>query len=84
MVFPAIARHLGTAHTAYAALAVDLATNPQKRRKIRDKLSRQRLAMPLFDTARFTRSLEAAYIATVERRQAGLPPDHFCVNSPLK
>jgi protein O-GlcNAc transferase len=35
--------------------------------------------MPLFDTARFTANLEAAYRAMWERHQRGLPPESFAV-----
>jgi hypothetical protein len=31
---------------------------------------------PLFDTARYTRNLEAVYQAIYERHRSGLPPDH--------
>jgi hypothetical protein len=34
----------------------------------------------LFDTARFTRHLEAAYMKMYGRYQAGLPPDNIVVN----
>lgn len=53
--------------TAYEALALELATNPQRLRAIREKLVRNRQITPLFDTARFTRNLEAAYRAMLER-----------------
>jgi protein O-GlcNAc transferase len=36
----------------------------------------------LFDTARFTRHLEAAYTAMMERHRAGLSPDHIQVAQP--
>ena len=37
--------------------------------------------MKLFDAARFTRHLEAAYITMHERRQRGLPPAGFAVET---
>jgi predicted O-linked N-acetylglucosamine transferase (SPINDLY family) len=64
---------------AYEALAVDLATNPDKLAKVRQKLADNRLSSPLFDTPRFTRNLEKAYEAVWSRYQAGLPPDHIHV-----
>jgi hypothetical protein len=33
----------------------------------------------LFDTARYTRNLEAAYEQAYERSQAGLAPEHIIV-----
>ena len=61
----------------YEALAVELATSPEKLAKIRQKLERNRLTTPLFDTERFTRHIEEAYTAMYERYQADLPPDHI-------
>ena len=63
----------------YESLAVELATNPQRLDEIRQKLARNRLTAPLFDTPRFTRHLEEAYRQMYERCQAGLPPDHIYV-----
>jgi protein O-GlcNAc transferase len=51
---------------AYEALALKLARDPAMLKAIRDKIAASRSAMPLFDTARFTRNLEAAYIAMLE------------------
>ena len=48
---------------AYEAKALKLAREPAALRAIRDRLTATRTNMPLFDTARFTRELEAAYIA---------------------
>lgn len=64
---------------AYEALAVDLATNPEKLGAIKHKLSQNRLTKPLFDTQLFTRHIEAAYAAMYERYQASLPPDYIYV-----
>jgi len=61
----------------YEALAIDLATNPAKLKVIRDKLDNNRLTTPLFDTPRFTKNLEAAFIAIHQRYQSNLPPDHI-------
>jgi protein O-GlcNAc transferase len=65
----------------YEDLAVQLAENPQDLAEIRRKLARNRLETGLFDTARFTRHLEAAYSKVYERYQAGLPPEHIYVES---
>ena len=45
----------------YETLALNLARDPAALAAIREKLAAGRGAMPLFDTARFTRNLEAAY-----------------------
>lgn len=48
---------------AYEALALKLARNPHALRAIRAKIADGRVNAPLFDTRRFTRNLEAAYVA---------------------
>jgi protein O-GlcNAc transferase len=63
----------------YEALAAKLAGDPELMASIRMKLARNRLSQPLFDTALFTRHLEAAYVAARARAQAGLAPDHIVV-----
>jgi protein O-GlcNAc transferase len=45
----------------YEATALALARDPGRLERIREKLAANRAAAPLFDTKRFTRSLEAAY-----------------------
>lgn len=47
---------------AYEQMALQLATHPQQLQEIREKLAENRLGSPLFDTLRFTRNLERAYI----------------------
>jgi predicted O-linked N-acetylglucosamine transferase (SPINDLY family) len=59
----------------YEALAIELATNPQKLVEIKLKLANNRLTTPLFDTPLFTKNLEAAYIKMHKRCLAGLPPE---------
>ena len=63
----------------YEKLAIDLARRSGQARSLKAKLARHRLTTPLFDTAAFTRHLEAAYAAMMERHRAGLPPDHIRV-----
>ena len=57
----------------YVALAVQLAGDSGRLAAIRTRLLQQR-ASPLFDTARYVRNLERAYVAMWERRHQGLPP----------
>jgi protein O-GlcNAc transferase len=63
-----------TTPQAYEALAVELATNPERLAGIKTRLAGNRLATPLFNTQLFTRHIEAAYKAMYERHQSGLPP----------
>ena len=67
----------------YEALAIDLALNRNKLSNIKEKLNKNRLTTPLFDTALYTKHLEAAYEAMYRRYQAGLLPDHIEIQ-PIK
>jgi predicted O-linked N-acetylglucosamine transferase (SPINDLY family) len=53
---------------AYEQMALRLATDPAALRSIREKLARNRTTSPAFDTARFTRNLEAVLLSIHERR----------------
>lgn len=66
---------------AYEALALHLAQDPIALAAIREKLARNLLDTPLFDTMRFRRHLEAAYSAMWQRHENGLPPASFAVPS---
>ena len=61
----------------YEALAIDLAKNPEKLHALKEKLQKNRLTTPLFNTQLSTDQIESAYIKMYERYQAGLPPDHL-------
>jgi protein O-GlcNAc transferase len=63
----------------YEALAIELATNPNKLTEIKLRLGNNCLTTPLFNTPSFTRNLEAAYIKMHERFQADLEPDHIVI-----
>jgi predicted O-linked N-acetylglucosamine transferase (SPINDLY family) len=63
----------------YEALATSLVQGPERLRRIRDKLASNRLTYPLFDTARFTRHLEAAYEQMARMHKQGEAPRHFSV-----
>ena len=63
----------------YEALAIELAQNPEKLEQIKFKLANNRLTAPLFNTPRFTKNIEAAYIKMHERKQADLQPDHISI-----
>jgi predicted O-linked N-acetylglucosamine transferase (SPINDLY family) len=64
-------------------LAVELATDGRGLAAIRHKLAENRLTTPLFDTQRFTKHLEAAYLGIYDRHQANLPVAHITVRSSL-
>ena len=51
----------------YEALALKLARESDALKAVKNKLAANRNTAPLFDTARFTRNLEAAYIAMLEQ-----------------
>lgn len=63
----------------YESLAIALAGEPGRLRGIREKLARNRLSHPLFNTARFTRHLEAAYEEMYRLHQQRESPRHFSV-----
>jgi len=63
----------------YESLAIELATNPEKLKLIRDKLVGNLSAAPLYDTSLFARNLESAYSMMYDRYQRGLDPDHIYV-----
>ena len=50
---------------AYETLAARLAQNPAELAGLREKLAHNRLSAPLFDNERYTRDLEALYLAMV-------------------
>ena len=63
----------------YESLAIELATNPDKLKKIKEKLQSNLTTAPLFDTPLFTKNIESAYTQMYERHHAGLKPDHIYV-----
>jgi predicted O-linked N-acetylglucosamine transferase (SPINDLY family) len=63
----------------YEALALKLARYPAALAAIRTKLEASRKTASLFDTARFTRGLETAYVTMWERRTNGQGPKGFTV-----
>jgi protein O-GlcNAc transferase len=67
----------------YEALALNLTLDPSLLGSIKTKLARNRDTHPLFDTARFTRHIEAAYMRMWERYQAGEEPKPFTVSSTI-
>lgn len=64
----------------YEALAVELASRPERLAHIKQKLEQNKPAAPLFDTALFTRHIETAYATMYQRYQSGLCPEHIRVD----
>ncbi|MFZ2080319.1 MAG: UDP-N-acetylglucosamine-peptide N-acetylglucosaminyltransferase, partial [Xanthobacteraceae bacterium] len=60
-------------------LALKLAREPPFLAAIKAKLARNRETYPLFDTARFTRNIEAAYVTMWERHRRCVRPEPFAV-----
>ncbi|TCJ14733.1 tetratricopeptide repeat protein [Parasulfuritortus cantonensis] len=72
---------VATTQSAYEALAVELATTPDRLNQIRERLAENRATARLFDSPRFTRSLEAAYSAMMEQFQNGVAPDNIVIRN---
>jgi len=68
---------------AYERRALSLVRDASALAAIRRKLQDNRATSPLFDTQRFTRHLEAAFVTMWERQQRGEPPASFMV-TPLE
>lgn len=63
----------------YEALALSLATQPERLQEVRARLARNRLTSPLFDLDRYRRHIEAAYETMVELSRSGEAPRAFAV-----
>lgn len=66
---------------AYERLALRLASEPVLLGELRERLQRNRLSQPLFNTDRYRGNLEAAYMTMWERWQRGDAPAGFAVAS---
>lgn len=71
---------IATTRDDYERLAVALARDPVRLSAIRQKLADNRLVKPTFNTALFTRNIECALHAMVERWRAGLSPAHIDIS----
>jgi protein O-GlcNAc transferase len=63
----------------YEALALQLATQPDRLAALRSRLRQNLPAAPLYDTGQYTRHLEAAFQHMVQRAREGLAPAPFAV-----
>lgn len=64
----------------YETLALRLAKDGRRLEELRSRLTRSRATAPLFDTDRFRRHIEAAYVTMWEIQQRGEPPTSFAVD----
>ena len=67
----------------YETLARKLARDPPQLAALKEKLARNRSGYPLFDTARFTRHIESAFMVMQDNQQRGVSPVSFSVE-PIK
>ena len=63
----------------YESLAIELASDPEKLKAIKDKLASNLSTAPLYNTPLFTKNLESAFTEMYERYHQGLEPDHIYV-----
>ena len=63
----------------YETLAIELATNADKLKTIKDKLALNLPTAPLYDTALFTQHIESAYKTMYEKHHQGLKPENIYV-----
>ena len=66
----------------YEDLAVELASDAPRLAMLRLKLAQRESS--LFDTAAYTRNLEALYVSMLDRSRAGFPPAHIFDAVPLE
>ena len=65
----------------YEALALRLATTPALLADLRQRLARNKSTHALFDSDRFRKNIESAYLTMMERWSRGEAPVSFSVNS---
>ena len=68
-----------TSLAEYEARALQLAGEPVRLMELRQRLAQNRARMPLFDMARYTKDIEAAYAGMWDRWRAGEMPTPFRV-----
>jgi hypothetical protein len=64
----------------YELKAIELASNHDLFDELRTRLANEVLSSPLFDSTRFTRNIESAYVRMHERHRNGLQPESFRVS----
>ena len=63
----------------YQRLAIRLASHPAEMKSLKQKLATNRLTSDLFDSPRYIRNVQTAYVAMHERYKSGLQPDHIYI-----
>src|SRR6266545_176811 len=66
----------------YKTLAIDLASDPDRLRELKERLRVNRDTYPLFDVPRYVRNLERAYLEMWRIHASGQPPRSFGVAEP--
>ena len=61
----------------YKDLAIEIANNKEKLKQIKNKLQKNILTKPLFNTKLFTKNIEELYSIMYQRYHSGLPADHI-------
>ena len=70
---------IASSEEEYESFAIEIATNPEKYKKIKNKLESNLTKAPLFNTKLFTKNIETAYKEMYEHYDKGLEPDHIYV-----
>ncbi len=63
----------------YEKIAIDLATKPLKMKNIKDKLEKNLISSPLYDTPLYVKQIERAYLTMYKRYQEEKSPEHIYV-----
>ncbi len=66
----------------YETLAIDLASDPDRLRELKERLRVNRDTYPLFDVPRYVRNLERAYLEMWRVHESGEPPHSFGIEEP--
>jgi predicted O-linked N-acetylglucosamine transferase (SPINDLY family) len=66
----------------YETLAIDLASDPDRLRELKERLRVNRDTYPLFDVSRYVRNLERAYLEMWRVYESGEPPRSFGIEEP--
>ena len=66
----------------YETLAIDLASDPDRLRELKERLRVNRDTYPLFDVPRYVRNLECAYLEMWRVYESGEPPRSFGIEEP--
>ena len=68
-----------SSESEYESLILELAMNPNKLRKVKEKLNKNRLSQPLFNTELYTEHLENGYLTAYQNYYDGKDPENIIV-----